>query len=222
MNNNRSSILEKLLKISSMPVGNVISILRAKHLIPSSCLCFHCRESLTEAKRWDCIDKVTWVCRNRQCTKKNTKVSIRKDTFLYGFRISLADVWTVVIRWMTSMQISEVVREHGICRDTVRAIYARLRSLVKQDPEADPIRLGGPGIICQIDESLFSHKQKYHRGRVSETQSWVFGIADTSTSPARFYMEVVEARNAETLLPIIARVCRPGTVIHSDQWDAYR
>ena len=81
---------------------------------------------------------------------------------------------------------------------------------------------GGPGIICQIDESLFCHKQKYGKGRASETQTWVFGIADTSFSPARFYMEVVPNRSAETLLHIIARVCKPGTIIHSDKWAAYK
>ena len=32
------------------------------------------------------------------------------------------------------------------------------------------ISLDGPSIICQIDESLYFHKQKYHGGRTSEHQ----------------------------------------------------
>ena len=49
----------------------------------------------------------------------------------------------------------------------------------------------------------------------------MFGMVDTSTSPAVGYMEVVPQRNAATLLPIIQAHTQPGTIIHSDQWRAY-
>ena len=35
-------------------------------------------------------------------------------------------------------------------------------------------------------------------------------------------MEIVDKRNTDTLQPIIQRVCRPGTLIYSDEWAAYR
>ena len=35
-------------------------------------------------------------------------------------------------------------------------------------------------------------------------------------------MEVVPARDANTLLPIITSHTAPGTTIHSDQWRAYK
>ncbi len=50
---------------------------------------------------------------------------------------------------------------------------------------------------------------------------WVFGLADTSQSPALGYMEVVHQRDAATLLPIIQAHVAPGTEVHSDQWPAY-
>lgn len=34
-------------------------------------------------------------------------------------------------------------------------------------------------------------------------------------------MEVVQKRDADTLIPIIERIARPGSIIHSDQWRAY-
>ncbi|KAG0439534.1 hypothetical protein DMUE_2368, partial [Dictyocoela muelleri] len=43
----------------------------------------------------------------------------------------------------------------------------------------------------------------------------------TSFKPAKYYVEVVPNRRRETLLPIIERICRPGTIIWSDEWRSY-
>ena len=76
--------------------------------------------------------------------------------------------------------------------------------------------------MVQIDESLFRHKPKFHRGRATSHELWVFGMADTSYSPSKIYLELVENRSAATLLPIIRRVARSGSIIVSDEWAAYR
>lgn len=49
----------------------------------------------------------------------------------------------------------------------------------------------------------------------------MFGLVDTSHTPAVGYMEMVQTRDAATLLGIIQGHVAPGTVIHSDQWRAY-
>ena len=62
---------------------------------------------------------------------------------------------------------------------------------------------------------------QHHRGRGPRQDAWVFGLVDTSHTPALGYMEVVQTRDARTLLPIIQAHVAPGTVVHSDQWRAY-
>ena len=50
---------------------------------------------------------------------------------------------------------------------------------------------------------------------------WVFGMVDTSQSPALGVMKIVPDRSAATLLPIMQQHLRSGTTVHSDQWAAY-
>ena len=68
---------------------------------------------------------------------------------------------------------------------------------------------------------MFAHKCKHHRGRAPQSEVWVFGMVDCTASPAVGFMQIVERRNAETLLPIIQRHVRLGTLVYSDQWAAY-
>ncbi len=51
---------------------------------------------------------------------------------------------------------------------------------------------------------------------------WVFGLVDISHTPALGYVQIVQCRDAATLLLIIQQHVHPGTIIHSDQWTAYR
>ena len=71
-----------------------------------------------------------------------------------------------------------------------------------------PVMIGGPNTVVEIDESVF-YKTKYHRGRIRE-HTWVFGMVERGTNSV--IMIPVARRDINTLIPLIIRYIRPGTI----------
>lgn len=84
--------------------------------------------------------------------------------------------------------------------------------------------IGGPGIVVEIDETLIV-RRKYERGRVL-SQVWLFGGIERLTKK-KFVVPLVgplgegNRRDKGTLVPLIQRYIRAGSVIISDEWGAY-
>ena len=104
----------------------------------------------------------------------------------------------------------------GLRHDKITEMCRNFRNTCEEFFVRNPIFLGGPSIICQIDESLFVNRQKYYRGRTSEHQVWVFGIVDTGYVPARGQMEIVARKVKAFLFVIVRRICLSSTINHSD------
>lgn len=211
-------IIKPLIAENPMPV---IDWMKQHGLLRIEMKCSECGIAMNWTACSTVRDKYVWKCQQKICTKYKQTASIRKDSFFFRSRLSLQKWIEAIFYWCEDISVTQAVNFLNLSRVTVVDIFNFFREICSKHFEKNPIKLGGTGRIVQIDESCFSHKPKYHRGRASEQPIWVFGLVDTSTVPCLGYMEIVESRSATALLPIINRVVRPGTVIHSDQWKAY-
>ena len=77
-------------------------------------------------------------------------------------------------------------------------------------------------MIVEIDESKFGKRKyhRYHRGHPVEG-SWVIGGVEQAAE-RRVFAEVVEKRDAATLIEVVRRRVAPGSIVHSDLWKAYK
>lgn len=87
--------------------------------------------------------------------------SVKVDSFSAGSKISLQ--WQTHFLWKWSQKDSlKVVEEEGIAKGKALVMFARhCREIAWQTLLLHPIpRLGGSGVVVQIDESKFNHKSK--------------------------------------------------------------
>lgn len=152
-----------------------------------------------------------------RCPKDRKWRSMLEGSYFENMHLTLQQIVVVIYAWAydcTNQQINEFAKVTG----HTSVDYANmLRELCSWKLLQQPILLGGPNRIVQIDESVIA-RRKFNVGRLVPPR-WVFGAYDVETGVG--YVQLVPDRSAATLLPIIANVVAPGSIIHSDCWRAY-
>ena len=194
-----------------------IEWLKARKLLKSIHTCEDCKIPCSWTKDSAKNDKYFW--RRSQCKKK---YSIRRGSFFEGSHLSLQVLLTIV--YLFSLKIPLYICEKllsGLVSHRVLIDWFNFcRDVMAMNIRRNPIKLGGPGKIVEIDESKFGKKRKYNRGRMPNPGFWVFGAVERDSN--NFELWVVDRRDRESLQPLIQETILPGTMIYSDDYSVYR
>jgi transposase-like protein len=79
-------------------------------------------------------------------------------------------------------------------------------------------RIGGPGVIVEVDESKFG-KRKHNRGHRVEG-CWVLAGVERG-GRRKMFACTVRSRSARTLRRVLRRHILPGTIVITDLWKGY-
>ena len=200
---------------------DVINYLMSVGLLAKSWSCPTCSLEMVLGQRKQLNDGFAWHCVKSKCGSRSYH-SVREGSYFSKSKLPLDKYIRLFYLWSQDIQSKDVAETLGISGKSTMQHLQFLREVCTSELLQNQTQLGGQGVVVQIDESLFRHKAKYHRERGPTSEQCVFGLADTSTHPCTVYMQLVEDRKADTLIPIIERVVRKGSIIHSDQWAAYR
>ena len=186
------------------------------HALLASKRTCECGTEMVLRERQNVIDGFVWECPVRHCRKRR---SIRAGSFFENSKIPLGQWLYVIYLWSIEELNKRVSILTGLSLRTVCVTLQKLRDICSLKILNGNIRLGGRGKTVEIDESLFGHKRKYNRGRVSEG-AWVFGMVERGSGRALTFR--VPDRTRETLVTrLIQEFVKPGTVIISDKFSPY-
>ena len=129
--------------------------------------CKSCNLSLKLCRYKKSIDGEAFRCYKSNCNLFRKYISIRKQSFFEGYNIELRKLIMLCYKWFINEEQVKAILDLNIYKMTCQKIYKSLRIRYFDHFINNSYSLGGPGIICQLDGSMFKYNQKYHVGRIS-------------------------------------------------------
>ncbi len=166
------------------------------------------------------IMKINYKRNSYLCTKtrcRNQK-SIFKDTIFYKSNLKLNIILHIAYLYLLKMPIKGIMTSTGCSPNTITKWCLNVRQLCTDSLELEEKKIGGEGIIVEIDETKLG-KRKYHRGHRVDGVWCVCGIERTGEK--RSFVIPVDNRNESTMRNIIENYVYPGSTIYTDCWKAY-
>jgi hypothetical protein len=143
------------------------------------------------------------------------KTKIKAVTMFQNSPLSLEKVLLFVFLWVLGLRDQEISSLLEVSKSYISGIARKLRQMVGDEfSRTLPVFSG----VVEIDEMDFI-KRKIEIGKSKTVKKWVMIMAERDTR--QFYMEYIPERKKEIIVPIIQRMCLPGTVIITKEWGGY-
>ena len=186
-------------------------------LIAKERVCPRCERGMILTARGDYVDGYEWLCRGVPGDRHKVKRTVRGGSWFSMSKLSIMQILLTTYYWINKIpnSVAADMAQVGLNAVTHWRSFCRELCLIWVSESCE--KIGGPGVIVEIDESKFG-KRKYHRGRRLEGR-WVFGGVERGSR--RSFFQVVESPSKEVLLDVIKTWILPGTTVISDCWQAY-
>lgn len=199
----------------------ILNFLMDKQLLKKEVFCLCCNQPQKLVKHTRTIDFYAWRCMTRTCTAYKTCKSVRSCSFFDGFRVDLKIIIRIISKYCSRQPLYSIKNAiDGVSKCVVEKVIAKLVSYMPE-PDFSENKLGGPGKIVQIDETMLNFKCKSHRGRSSSNRTDSLCIVEVSERITKAFAVVIPDKRATTLLPIICRQVAANSVIYTDEHRSY-
>lgn len=204
-----------LLKFPGFPCNedSAIEIFQQRGILPVECKCRQYGHSMRLYKK----DRFYWRDSHSTCDKK---IPIREGTWFSGTLLPFHMALRFICGWAYELtSIEWCKRALNIGKTLAVKMNRNLREICMEAmKEERSKKIGGNNKIVEIAESHFTNHKKNGRRQLHEL--WVFGGFCAETDEC-FIVQVPD-RNAKTLLEIIHRNVKSGSIIFSECFRRYK
>lgn len=162
------------------------------------------------------FDRTSFRCPSKSCRKE---LSIFKNSFFSSSNLEVRKILEIAYLYLFHMPIKFIITSTGVYSESICAWTSFIRQACADAIDYEHVRIGGMGVIVEIDETKLG-KRKYHRGhRVDGV--WVLVGVERTADKKIFCVELPD-RSAETLKTLFEIYVIPGSIVYTDGWAAYR
>ncbi|KAG2191777.1 hypothetical protein INT47_004040 [Mucor saturninus] len=188
---------------------------------PKRCELNGCTQLMTVYHRED-RDQLYYQCDGHFDVIKR---SVTLHSFWYNRKAKANRILNTVTEYIRGNSIGKINKSIRNCPDAARQVLKDIQMMMLSDYRryamGDEQFLGADPRChhIQIDESIFG-KRKNHRGRRVEFR--VFGMVEAlvpEDTPLDY--RYTDNRLGATLLPLLFRYCKAGSIVRSDGWRGY-
>lgn len=122
---------------------------------------------------------------------------------------------SIIVGFHQQQTARQCALDAGISYHAIERVYRRLRELLWHICELEGAKLSGE---IEIDDTYFGGRRKGRRGRGAAGKSVVLGLLERD---GRVYTRLVSNVSAETLMNVIRRRTRKGSVYYTDSFKSY-
>src|SRR5260363_378943 len=161
-------------------------------------------------------DNKLFYCNKRDCRKSQ---SIFTNSWFENARLSVNKIFEIYYLWLLKVPMISMSIYTGSATSTITNHVNNIRDLMGTQVQLHKQKIGGPGIIVEIDETKIG-RNKYHRGKPVQGV-WVYGAVER-TDQRRIFVTEIPDKKESTLLQIIKDNIEEGSIIYSDCFRSYQ
>ena len=159
-------------------------------------------------------DRHRWYCRIKTGPKKHEhKLSFRTGTFFEKSNMTIEEILQILYLWVHGHSQKNIQHVVGISSSTDVDWASICRGVCEVSVMRNSEKIGGQGIMVEIDESKFAKRKCNVGHRVKGGR--VFGGREKDNKK-KVFMEPVENMTSATLLAVIQKWIVPGSTIWLD------
>lgn len=165
-------------------------------------------------------DGFAWRCVTSSCSKFLEYESVRLNSFFEDFTLSFKKIFKIVCGYACRQQRHSILRSVDISEPTLHKVVKKIVGFIP-NTDFQNNKLGGPGKVVQVDETMLNFKCKSHRGRSPGNRTDSLCIVECEERILRAFAIIIPNKRQETIVPIICSQVASGSVVNTDEHGAY-